>query len=119
MQNNRLVVCLTGGIIAGLICLAGGVLSGNIAELSFFTTASTLYNRLMIGFFIGISRLKVNYLLHGAFIGFLISLINSLQFLENGIKGFLMFTMAGVIYGFLIELFATKVVKTNSEKIIF
>lgn len=119
MQNKRLVVCLTGGTIAGLICLTGGVLSGNIAKLSFFTTASPLYNILMNGFFIGISGLELNYLLHGALIGFIVSLISSLQFLENGIKGFPIFTITGIIYGFLIELFATKVFNNNTEKIKF
>lgn len=111
MKNKRLLVCTIGGLIAGIICSVGGLLSGNIAELSFFTIAGTFFNRIMLGFFIGISRLKINYLLHGMFIGLLVSLINSISFLENNIKGFLFFTIAGIIYGFLIELFATKVFK--------
>jgi hypothetical protein len=69
----------------------------------------------MLGFIIGISRLKMNYLLHGAMIGFLVSFINSVSFLENNIKGFLFFTIAGIIYGLLIELFATKVFKAKIE----
>ncbi len=111
MNTKRLLVCTTGGLVAGFICSAGGFLSGNIAELSFFAIAGTFFNRIMIGFFIGISRLKINYLLHGMLIGFLVSLINSISFLENNIKGFLFFTIAGIIYGLLIELFATKVFK--------
>jgi formate-dependent nitrite reductase membrane component NrfD len=65
----------------------------------------------MLGFIIGISNLKMNFLLHGALIGFLVSLITSIPFLEGGITGFLFFTTAGIIYGILIELFATKVFK--------
>ena len=34
-------------------------------------------------------------------------------FLESGVNGFLFFTFAGIIYGILIELFATKVFKTE------
>jgi hypothetical protein len=69
----------------------------------------------MLGFFIGISRLKINYLLHGALIGFLVSFINSVSFLEKNLRGFLFFTIAGIIYGLLIEFFATKVFKARIE----
>jgi hypothetical protein len=116
MKNKRLLICLIGGFVAGIICSIGGHLSGNIAEFSFFPIAGTFFNRLMLGFFIGISRLKINYLVHGMLIGFLVSLISSIPFLENGITGFLFFSIAGIIYGFLIELFATKVFKTEQVK---
>lgn len=48
-------------------------------------------------------------------IGFLVSLISSISFLEEGITGFLFFTTAGIIYGFFIELFANKVFKAGME----
>jgi hypothetical protein len=92
---------------------AGGHLSGNISDLSFFTIAPTFFNRVMLGFFIGISSLRMNFLIHGALIGLLISLITSIPFLEYGVNGFLFFTIAGIIYGILIELFATKVFKAK------
>lgn len=115
MKDKRLLVCITGGFIAGIICSIGGHLSGNIPELSFFPVAGTFFNRLMLGFFIGISRLKTNYLLHGMLIGFLVSLISSISFLEDGITGFLLFTLAGIVYGLLIELFTTKVFKAKRK----
>jgi len=113
MENKRLLICTIGGIIAGLICSAGGLLSGNISEFSFFAIAPTFFNRLMLGFFIGISTLKLNFLFHGIVIGLLVSLITSLPFLEGNVKGFMFFTIAGIIYGLLIELFATKVFKAK------
>jgi hypothetical protein len=67
----------------------------------------------MLGFIIGISSLKMNFLLHGALIGLLVSLITSIPFLEGGVIGFLLFTTAGIIYGILIELVATKVFKAK------
>ena len=115
MKNKRLLICIIGGLIAGILCSIGGYLSGNILEFSFFPIASTFFNRMMLGFVIGISRLRINYLLHGMLIGFLVSLISSISFLENGITGFLFFTIAGIIYGLLIELFATKVFKAKLE----
>jgi hypothetical protein len=116
MKNKRLLICSIGGLLAGIICSAGGVLSGNIPEFSFFAIASPIVNRLMLGFFIGISRLRMNYLLHGILIGFLVSFINSVSFLENNLKGFLFYTTAGIIYGLLIELFDTKVFKARIEE---
>ena len=113
MKNKRLLICIIGGIIAGLICSAGGHLSGNISDLSFFSIAPTFFSRVMLGFFIGVSSLRMNFLIHGALIGLLVSLITSIPFLESGVIGFLFFTFAGIIYGILIELFATKVFKAE------
>jgi hypothetical protein len=115
MNNKRLLICTAGGLIAGIVCSAGGLMSGNIAEFSFYAMAGPFFNRLMLGFVIGISSLKINYLLHGMLLGFLISLINSLTFLEDGISGFLFFTFAGIIYGLLIELFANKVFRAGQN----
>jgi len=116
MQNKRLLICIAGGIIAGLICLAGGHLTGNIPELTFFSLAPGFYNRVMLGLIIGISNLRMNYLFHGALIGLLVSLITSIPFLENGVTGFILFTTAGIIYGLLIELFATKIFKAGAAR---
>ena len=116
MKDKRIIICTIGGLVAGIICSAGGILSGNIAEFTFFSIAGTFVNRLMLGFFIGISRLKINYLLHGILIGFLVSFINSVSFLEDGLSGFFFFTIAGMIYGALIELFATKVFKAKIDE---
>jgi hypothetical protein len=113
MNNKRLLICTVGGLVAGILCSAGGLLSGNIQEFSLFAIASPFLNRLLLGFVIGISRLKINYLFHGMLIGFLVSFINSVSSLENNLKGFLFFTAAGIIYGLLIELFATKVFKAG------
>ena len=115
MENNRLLICTIGGIIAGLICAIGGLLSGNISEFSFFTIVPTFFNRVMLGFFIGISSLKINFLFHGALIGLFVSLITSIPFLEGNMNGFLFFTIAGIIYGILIEMFAVKVFKAKIE----
>lgn len=113
MKNKRLLICTLGGIIAGLICSAGGLLSGNITEFTFFAIAPTFFNRLMLGFFIGISSLKFNFLFHGMLIGLFVSLITSIPFLAGNIKGFVFFTVAGIVYGLLIELFATKFFKAK------
>ncbi len=113
MDKRRLLICTIGGIIAGIMCSAGGLLSGNISTFSFFEISAPFYNRIMIGFILGISRLKINYLTHGALMGLLVSLITSIAFLEDNLAGFAFFTVAGIIYGVLIEVFATKVFKAK------
>ena len=67
----------------------------------------------MLGFLIGISSLKINFLFHGMLIGLFVSLLTSIPFLEDNVKGYIFFTVAGIIYGFLIELFATIVFKAK------
>ncbi len=65
------------------------------------------------GFFIGISRLKMNNILHGVLPGFLIWPITSIPFLDGNIMGLMFFTVVGMIYGPLLELCANKVFKTG------
>jgi len=113
MKTKRLLICTLGGVIAGIICSVGGLLSGNIPQLTFFAIASTFVNRLLLGFFIGISNLKMNYLLHGTMMGLFVSFITSVSFLEDNVAGFMFFTVAGIVYGLLIELFAVKVFKVK------
>jgi hypothetical protein len=54
----------------------------------------------------------MNYLLHGAFIGFLVTLSYSIgMILDNNVMGFIMYTTSGTIFGLLIEIFVTKICK--------
>jgi hypothetical protein len=110
-MNKRISVCLIGGVIAGLICLTLGFLGGSLTGFSSYAVAGLFLNRVVLGFTIGISRLKVHYLLHGVLIGGLVSLISSLSFLDNAPANFIAFTMAGMTFGLLIELLATKAFK--------
>jgi ABC-type amino acid transport system permease subunit len=73
MKNKRLLICTIGGLVSALICIIGGLLTGNIAEFTFFAVAGVFVNRLMLGFIIGISRLKMNYLLFRLQLGLCLS----------------------------------------------
>ena len=85
--------------------------SGGSADISNVALISSIGNRILIGFVIGISAWRTHYLLHGALMGLIVTLSISIGILLNNVAGFLMFAVAGVIYGFLIELFVTKVFK--------
>lgn len=87
--------------------------SGGSADISDVALISSIGNRILIGFVIGISAWRIHYLLHGTLMGLIVTLSISIGILLDSVAGFLMFTVAGLIYGFLIELFATKVFKAK------
>lgn len=114
MSFKRVLICLIGGVVAGILCVLGMKSGGNVA-LSSAIIAGGIGNRILIGLVIALSQWKINYLLHGAVIGLIVTLSSSVVILaespEAGMKGFLLYTIAGVVWGLLIELFATKVFK--------
>ena len=87
--------------------------SGGSADISDIALISSIGNRILIGFVIGISAWRIHYLLHGALMGLIVTLSISIGILLDSVAGFLMFTVAGLIYGLLIELFTTKVFKAK------
>lgn len=68
----------------------------------------TITSVAMIGFVIGISKLKMNWALHGLLIGVLASLPTLLPPLFAGdVSPFVVLMLFGAFYGFIIELFTT------------
>ena len=97
-------------MIAAAICI-GGMASGGRVELTPIIISTGIGNRILPGFVIGISNWRINFLLHGAIIGFLVTFSLSVGIIFTSLQGFAMYTVAGIIYGVMIELFATKVLK--------
>jgi hypothetical protein len=110
MTLKRLSICILGGIVAAIICVTGMKSSGNI-EITKPILLSTIGNRILIGFVIGISGWRIHYLIHGALMGLLITFSTSIIMIPDNVQGFVMYTTAGLIYGFLIELITTNVFK--------
>lgn len=111
MYQKRILVCLFGGVIAAIICLAGSQIIFNFPPITWNSVAATMANRLLLGFVIGISGWRINYLLHGAILGLIVSLSVSIGFLPVNSLGFFLYTVAGVFYGILIEWLSTRVFK--------
>lgn len=111
MYKKRLLVCLLGGVISAVICLIGRQIIYGFPEILWENIAATVANRLLLGFVIGISGWRINYLLHGAILGLVLSISVSIGFLPGDILGFTLFTSAGIIYGFMIEWITTNVFK--------
>lgn len=118
MNLKRLIICLIGGAITGILCVLGMKSGGNVAVTPAII-AGGIGNRILIGFVISISQWKINYLLHGALIGIIVTLSSSVAIIagnvDAGMTGFLMYTVAGAVWGLLIELVATKVFKAGMK----
>ncbi|HBD96120.1 MAG TPA: hypothetical protein DC057_18255 [Spirochaetia bacterium] len=114
MNKKRLIICLIGGVISSIICATGMKLTNASATIPIIL-ASGIGNRILIGFVIGISRWKINYLFHGAILGLVVTLSTSIGLLAQNIIGFIIYTSAGIIYGILIEIFSTKIFKAKME----
>ena len=109
---KRLILSLVGGVVCAVICMIGKIALDPTISLSLLLSAA-IGNRILIGFVIGISRLKMNYLLHGAMIGLVITLSCSIGTISQNLAPFAIYTGVGVVYGILIELFVTKLCKAK------
>ena len=111
MNSKRVLACLLGGVLAAVICVIGGQIIFGFGGIDAAILASSIANRILIGFIIGISGWRIQYLLHGAVLGFIISITVSIGFIGSNNLGFALYTAAGILYGIMIELLATKVFK--------
>jgi hypothetical protein len=114
MYAQRLIICMIGGAVAAAICI-GGMYAGGQVSMSAALILSTAGNRLLIGFVIAVSGWRIHYLLHGALIGLIVTLSTAVVIIPQDLKGFLYFTIAGVLYGTLIELAATRLFNAAME----
>ena len=112
MYRRRLLVCTLGGVLSAIFCLIGKQIIYGFPEITWDALAVTMANRILLGFIIGISCWRVNYLLHGAMLGLILSLSVSIGFLPDNILGFFLYTPAGIVYGIMIEWLSTIVFKS-------
>jgi hypothetical protein len=111
MYQKRLLACMLGGVLSAVICIAGRQIIFGFPEITWENIAATVANRLLLGFVIGISCWRINYLLHGAILGLILSLSVSIGFLPGNLLGFFLYTSAGILYGIFIEWLSTDVFK--------
>jgi hypothetical protein len=100
---------MLGGVLSAVICIAGRQIIFGFPEITWENIAATVANRLLLGFVIGISCWRINYLLHGAILGLILSLSVSIGFLPGNLLGFFLYTSAGILYGIFIEWLSTDV----------
>lgn len=103
-MKKRMLIALGGGAVLGIFCILGASVrlgwSGNQLLI-----VSLWYNRLIMGLMIGLAGDlviipgKLNWLLRGALLGFLVS---AAYFLTAGAGDWVSF-LAGAVYGIIIE----------------
>ena len=112
---KRIVIATVFGVIAGIICGTGAIFLGlQVDALRFIFI---MVNRILIGFVIGISVLKINWALHGIIIAEIIGLP---FVLFDIIIGESLFIIGGVLimsllFGLMIEFFTSIVFKQPVE----
>ncbi|MFH1006314.1 MAG: hypothetical protein V1800_02265 [Candidatus Latescibacterota bacterium] len=111
---KRVIITTILGVIAGALCYLGGVHSG--VEFTTGLMLATVFNRAFIGFVIGVSAIRIPYLLHGVLIGALGSIPMGLASIDQGINGLVMLTVFGMLWGLLIEWIATKGFKSGMRR---
>ncbi len=100
------------GAVAGIVCWQLGKSSDKIT-LDLPMILGIIANRTLLGFIIGISGLRgLNYLAHGVIIGLVATIPMSIYPLAGGdVASFALLEAAGAVYGLLIELVVTKLLK--------
>ena len=109
-STKRIIIATIFGIITGVLCYLGGKYYADV-EFTTGTMLSTILNRTLIGFVIGISLFKLNWALHGIIMGIIVGLPLSTAAIGEG--GFWTLLIFSIIWGFIIELFTTVVFKSK------
>ena len=105
INTRRIKISVALGVVAGAICLYRTLTS--IPEvLTLPILATIFYDRVLLGFVVGIAYgLKIHPLIRGAIIGAVVSLLIAIP---SGITGGALLMGAGVVYGTVTDLVATK-----------
>ena len=109
-STKRIIIATIFGLITGFLCFLGGKYYADV-EFTTGIALSTILNRTLIGFVIGISLLRLNWVLHGIIIGIIVGLPFSVTAIGQG--GFWTLIIFSIIWGVIIELFTTVVFKAK------
>lgn len=108
MRGKRLVASTAFGFVAGIICYLGGRygLKDDVSTMMF---VYILVNRVLIGFVIGVSTLRMHWALHGPLIGAVAGLPFAAGCLleESNLETAIAALVLGAVYGLMIEFFTS------------
>jgi len=115
IQAKRIIIATVFGIIAGFICFIGALLLGLSIDVLRFTVI--IINRTLIGFVIGISGLRMNWLAHGILIGEIVGLPFFLYDITMGVDLIIVIGVLFInaLFGIMIEFFTSIVFKLPAE----
>ncbi len=112
MNTRRVAVSVILGLVCGIFCAYGAwVTRGTLPmEVTSGVLAATVYNRVLLGFVVGISdQLNLHPAARGAVIGALVSICLSIVTMVDGsLAAGLTVIGLGILYGVLIDYVATR-----------
>jgi hypothetical protein len=112
---RRISIATFLGLLCGVVCMA---LASYNAPLPWAIKMQIISNRTLIGLAIGVSALKMKWWIHGLLMGLLFSLpLGFSSMMAMGYTPTILFFMTvllGMVYGLIIELFATVVFKAEA-----
>lgn len=111
LSAKRVFVTTLFGFIFGFICMFLAS-SGDDPSLTCSIKYSIVFSRGLMGFLIGVSALKLQWWLHGLILGGIASIPMAIPIFPD-YKIAISTIIMGMIYGLLIELFATLVFKVK------
>lgn len=110
VKSKRVIISTVLGLVAGVLCYLGGkfLLKAEFTTVEFFMI---LFHRILLGFVIGISAIRIHWALHGILMGFIIGLpIYPLIFQEGSL---IPYSLMGIVWGLVIEFFTSFVFKAK------
>lgn len=118
MTIKRIYIATLMGILAGVICC---LLSNSGEPLPLKVLANIFAGRVLIGFVIGISGLRMIWGLHGILMGLIVSIPTAIGAMmgANALFGkwelFFLSIIMGAVYGFMIELVTSGLFKAKMQ----
>lgn len=118
MKIKRIYIASLTGVLAGVICC---LLLNSGEPLPLKVLANIFAGRVLIGFVIGISGLKMIWELHGILMGLIVSIPTAFGAMmgANALFGkwelFVLILIMGAVYGFMIELVTSILFKAKVQ----
>ena len=105
MNVKRIIIATVVGFLCGIFC-AYGAASKYPGQFEMLILASIVYNRVLLGFVIGIAdHIKVHPILRGAILGAIVSVAIGIP---SGLCGGLTLVAFGIVYGIIADFVATR-----------
>ena len=117
VDKRRLFIATAFGYVAGIICYLGGKY-GLKDDISPAMLLYILVNRAWIGFAIGMSPFRMHWALHGLLMGLIAGLPFTVGCLleESNVETAVAALILGALYGLMIELFTSVVLRAGSTR---
>ena len=112
LTSKRVILATVFGLVFGLVCMYLATASPNAEPMTTGVKISIVMSRMLIGFMIGISALRLKWYLHGIILGAVGSIPMAAATLEDPAIALSSIIM-GIVYGFLIELLTSIAFKSK------